>query len=181
MIDASSLPLRENIKITKEVVAYAHSRGVDVEGELGTIAGVEDEISVTDSQMAGFENSHTYVSMTGIDAFAPAIGTAHGLYHGEPTLNLELLEKLHHSLACPLVIHGGTGLGAATFRRLVTVGAAKINVSTALKHAYLNGSKEYLQNNPEKFDPLDFDAFVAARITTVVKEHLQLFREPVLG
>jgi ketose-bisphosphate aldolase len=177
MIDASRLPLEENIEITQEVVAYAHSKGVYVEGELGTIAGVEDEISVTRSQMADFENSHQYVGMTGIDAFAPAIGTAHGLYHGEPTLNLELLEKLHHSLGCPLVIHGGTGLDAATFRRLVALGAAKINVSTALKHAYLNGSKEYLQNNPDKFDPLDFDAVVASRITAVVKEHLQLFRE----
>jgi ketose-bisphosphate aldolase len=177
MIDASRLSLEENIKITKEVVAYAHQRGVYVEGELGTIAGVEDEISVARSHPAGYEDSHEYVGMTGIDAFAPAIGTAHGLYHGEPTLNFDLVEKLHHSLACPLVIHGGTGLAAATFRRLVAVGAAKINVSTALKHAYVDGCREYLQNNPQKVDPLDLDACVAARITAAVKEHLLLVRK----
>ena len=98
MIDVSHLPLQDNINITKEVVSYAHSRGVYVEGELGTIEGVEDEIVSENGCTADYGDSLIYVEKSGIDAFAPAVGTAHGAYKGKPVLQFELLERLSHAL-----------------------------------------------------------------------------------
>lgn len=175
MIDASHLPLKDNIEITKEVVEYAHAKGVYVEGELGTIEGVEDEISADTGKKASFEESMVYLKETSIDAFAPAVGTAHGMYCGDPEINFELIEKLRYLTECPVVIHGGTGLSDFTFRELVQKGAAKINVSTAIKHAYLKACKEYFEGNPEAANPLDLDAYIFENIKETVKNHISLF------
>lgn len=175
MIDASQLPFADNISKTQEVVAYAHGKGVFVEGELGTIEGVEDEISVEKGSVISYEEALIYVEKTSIDAFAPAVGTAHGLYKGNPTINFHMIEQLSHSITCPLVIHGGTGLSEDVFRELVNKGAAKINVSTAIKYAYLNGCKEYFEKNPQKIDPLGFDEYVFEKIKIVVVNHINLF------
>ncbi len=112
MIDASHLPLDGNIGETREIVEYAKGRNVSVEGELGAIGGVEDDISVSedDAHLASTKNSIRFVEETGVDIFAPAIGTAHGLYKGEPKLNFERFEEIRKAVAPPLVIHGGTGL-----------------------------------------------------------------------
>lgn len=175
MIDASQFPLEDNIRITKEVVEYAHARGVYVEGELGTIEGIEDEISENEGKIASFEDSIIYVEATNIDAFAPSIGTAHGVYHGEPKINFKLIEMLKDSIKCPVVIHGGTGLSKNTFRQLIQLGASKINVSTAIKNAYLEGCKEYFKKYPDEVDPLGFDEYYFGKIKDVAKDHIQFF------
>ncbi|MCD8141488.1 MAG: class II fructose-bisphosphate aldolase [Planctomycetaceae bacterium] len=177
MFDGSHHTLEDNIKLCREVVSYAHSRGVFVEGELGRIAGVEDDIAVDESSatQVGLEESLYFVKESGVDALAPAIGTAHGVYKGKPNINFALVEDLRKAMDTPIVIHGGTGLGNETFRRLIKAGGSKINVSTAIKHAYIDGCKEYFSANPDKIDPIDFDQFLNCKISDTTIEHMEIF------
>jgi len=177
MIDASHLPLEQNIANTREIVEYAAGKNISIEGELGAISGVEDDISVSDSDahLASVKDSITFVNQTGIDIFAPAIGTAHGLYKGEPKLSFDRFSEIKNVVAPPLVVHGGTGLAPDVFRRLVKLGAAKINISTALKIAYLDGIKTFLAENPNVSNPLLLDDFVQKKIGEMAREHILLF------
>ncbi len=177
MYDGSRLPLEENIRNCQEIVSYAHHRGVFVEGELGKIGGVEDNIVVEEGAetAATLEESIFFARESGIDAFAPAIGTAHGVYKGIPKINFDLVQQIRQSIETPIVIHGGTGLSEETFRKLIRLGGAKINVSTAIKHAYIDGCKEYMQANPDKLDPIDFDYFLNCRIKNTAMDHMNIF------
>lgn len=175
MFDGSRLPLEENIARSREVVQYAHAREIQVEGELGRIAGVEDDLAEAHGLTASYEESLTYVRESGVDLFAPAIGTAHGVYKGIPRIDFELVASLKKALDTPIVIHGGTGLSEDTFRRLIHCGGTKINVSTAIKQAYLGGGKTYLLENPGRLDPIGFDQFLHDQIEEVVLKHLDVF------
>ena len=159
------------------MVAYAHRKGVQVEGELGRIVGVEDAVKVSadDASLAGLEDSIYFVRESGIDAYAPAIGTAHGVYKGTPKINFDLTAQLKEAVDTPVVIHGGTGLSEETFRRLICSGGAKVNVSTAIKHAYLDTAREYFREFPEKIDPIDFDRHLSSAIRETAKEHMTVF------
>ena len=107
MYDGSRLSMEDNIAGCREVVAYAHRKGVQVEGELGRIVGVEDAVKVTadDASLAGLEDSLYFVRKSGIDAYAPAIGTAHGVYKGTPKINFDLTAQLKEAVDTPVVIH----------------------------------------------------------------------------
>lgn len=179
MFDGSHLPLEENIRLTKEVIAYARPRKIFVEGELGRIAGVEDDLQVDEKHASGatLEESVYYVKSTGVDAFAPAIGTAHGVYKGVPTIDYDLVKQLKAEVTTPIVIHGGTGLSEESFRTLIKNGGAKVNVSTAIKHAYIDGCKAYIEANPDKLDPIDFDQYLNCEIGDVAMYHMELFRK----
>ena len=138
MVDASSLPLEENIRRTRAVVEMAHACGVPVEGELGYVPGVEGE----DAERHPGEVIYTtataaraYVDATGVDCLAVSIGTVHGRMKGEPMLDFDRLADINRTLRLPLVIHGGTGLSDDQFRRLIENGVAKINYYTALADA----------------------------------------------
>ena len=183
MFDGSHLSLEDNVRLSREVVAYAHARNVSVEGELGKIGGVEDDIAVDESDAArvGLDESLRYIEESGVDALAPAIGTAHGVYKGKPKINFSLLRELKTATMTPIVIHGGTGLGDDVFGRLVEAGGTKINVSTAIKHAYLGGATEYFERNPGKTDPVGFDLFLDERIGEVAGRHLRVFRGEEAG
>ena len=175
MIDASDKPLKENINITLEVKRYAERQNVCVEGELGVIKGVEDYISSDTEKLANYEESIVYLNSTGIDAFAPAIGTAHGLYKTKAVLNFDLVKKLSETTECPVVIHGGTGLSEEDFQHLIKNGGTKVNISTALKHAYFDAFKEYFKLHPSDTNPLKVDEYVIAYIKQIVKTHLAIF------
>ena len=176
MFDGSKLPFEENIKLSKEITEYANKKGVYVEGELGTIAGVEEDIAAESGSEASFEDCMEYLKKSGINIFAPAVGTAHGVYKGVPKLNFELVDRLSEAVDTPLVIHGGTGLSEENFKRFVQNGASKINISTALKHAYLDGMKKYLEQNIDKYNPLDADRVVKEQIKEVAKTHINMFQ-----
>ena len=176
MIDASRYALEENIKFTAETKEYAVKCNVSVEGELGVIKGVEDNITSDIGVAATYEDSIKYLNETGIDAFAPAVGTAHGIYKGVPKINYELVRQLAETTSCPVVIHGGTGLSEDTFNKLISLGASKINVSTALKVAYLKSIKSYIEMNKKDMNPLKLDAHVQGCLTEVVKDHMLLFK-----
>lgn len=177
MYDGSRLSIEENIAGCREVVDYAHRKGVHVEGELGRIVGVEDAVKVSaeDASLAGLEDSIRFVRESGIDAFAPAIGTAHGVYKGRPKINFDLVAQLREAVPAPVVIHGGTGLSEETFRRLIRNGGAKVNVSTAIKHAYLDTCRDYFKDAPAKPDPIGFDRTLSQAIEQTAGDHMVIF------
>lgn len=178
MIDGSHHSLEENIAMSKEVVDYARANPVhgevSVEGELGAIVGVEDDIFVAqdDGALADVESSVRYVAATGVDAFAPAIGTAHGVYSGEPKIDFDRFEEIRSALSVPLVVHGGTGLSKEVFRKFIRLGASKINVSTAIKVAYLGASSQQVSQTS---DPLKFDYAVFKAVKDEVRAFLDIF------
>jgi fructose-bisphosphate aldolase class II len=134
MYDGSKLPLEENIARTREIVRVAHAVGAAVEGELGHV-GVGRTYQAFGAQGKGFTDPETvvrFVEETGVDLLAIAIGTAHGLYDGEPRLNMDLLGEIRERVEIPLVLHGGSGLSDEQFRAVVAGGISKVNVFTAL-------------------------------------------------
>ena len=175
MIDASKYSYEDNIRMTREVSDYAHLHHIYAEGELGTIEGVEEEVCAGESKLASYEECLDFVKNTGIDLFAPAIGTAHGTYHGQPDIKFQLVEQLGEKLTQPIVCHGGTGLSKDTFEKLITLGIAKVNVSTALKHAYIDGMKKYAVEHPEEYAPLKAEESIYNEVKAVVKEHIKIF------
>lgn len=169
MIDASKQSFEENIRQTKEVVDYCHAiGGISVEGELGTVGGVEDQIKVAEdeAQLANPEQSIEFVERTGVDIFAPAIGTAHGVYKTKnPKIDFERMAVIHkmlngNDIKTPLVVHGGTGLPDDYVAKLLAAGGAKFNVSTELKHTLLDAKWEYLSAHRDEYDPGKLDVFV---------------------
>jgi fructose-bisphosphate aldolase class II len=179
MIDMSARPLEENIRITAEIKKYAKNKGVGVEGELGVIKGVEEEITADEQQLAGYEDSIKFIDGTDVDAFAPAIGTAHGLYKKEVNLNYDLVRRLADSTAVPIVVHGGTGLTTEQFHALIRGGASKINVSTALKYAYIDGLREYWENHRDEYNPIKLNNAAESSVQKVVADHILRFKPPL--
>jgi tagatose 1,6-diphosphate aldolase GatY/KbaY len=170
MIDASKQSFEENIRQTKEVVDYCHSVGnISVEGELGTVGGVEDQVKVAEdeAQLANPKQSVEFVERTGLDIFAPAIGTAHGVYKTKnPKVDFERLATINKMLnsngvKTPLVVHGGTGLPEDYIQKLIEAGGAKFNVSTELKRTLIDAKYDYIAAHREEYDPGKVD--VAAR------------------
>lgn len=173
MMDFSHLPFEENIANTKELALYAHEHNVAIEGEIGIISGVEEDIVSDKSVGANYEETMEFVERSRIDAIAPSIGTAHGIYHGVPKLNFELVEQLGKEKT-PVVIHGGSGLSAETFARLIALGGRKVNISTLVKNAYLNKTKELILSE-KKYAPIPFDTEVQAEVVKEVQKHLEVF------
>ncbi len=177
MIDASKQTFEENIRQTKEVVDYCHSVGdISVEGELGTVSGVEDQIKVAEDEaaLANPVQGVEFVERTGVDIFAPAIGTAHGVYKTKnPKVDFERLGKINQMLngggvKTPLVVHGGTGLPEDYIQKLIEMGGAKFNVSTELKHTLINSTYDYITAHREEYDPGKVDVAVRDAIRKAV-------------
>ena len=134
MYDGSKLPLEQNIETTRWIVRAAHAVGAAVEAELGHV-GVGSEYQTFGAQGKGFTDPaavERFVSETGVDFLAIAIGTAHGLYEGEPHIDLDLLREIRRRVDIPLVLHGGTGLSEEQFKAAVAGGISKINIFTDL-------------------------------------------------
>ncbi len=131
MIDASSCDFEENVRRTKEVVEYAHARGVVVEAEIGHVgSGDTYSTAADDSIYTETEAAKKFVELTGVDSLAISIGTAHGHYKGTPVINFERLHEIREALDIPLVLHGGSSSGDENLRRCATEGISKINVFT---------------------------------------------------
>ncbi|WP_422479348.1 class II fructose-bisphosphate aldolase [Pleomorphochaeta sp. DL1XJH-081] len=172
MYDGSSLDFDKNIENTKRVTEYCHSIGnISVEGELGTVMGVEDQIVVNedDAALCPVDKVLEYVERSQVDLFAPAIGTAHGVYKtANPFIDLKRLKEIFTLLhkrdsIVPLVIHGGTGLQQSMVKQLIVNGGAKFNVSTELKHVLIDTTFNYLTGHPSEYNPgkLDKEVFNA--------------------
>lgn len=155
MIDGSHLPLEENIALTKKVVELAHIHGVSVEAELGRIGGQEDDLIVEDAEQAYAIPSECdqLVKETKVDCFAPALGSVHGPYKGEPNLGFDRMEEIMHLTKLPLVLHGGTGIPTKDIQRAISLGTAKINVNTENQIAQTKVVREVLNEKPDLYDP----------------------------
>lgn len=182
MIDGSHLPFEENIAVTKRVVDYAHDRGVVVEGELGRLAGVEDEVQVSaeDSSYTRPEEVYEFASKTGVDSLAIAIGTSHGAFKfkGEPKLRFDILEKVTEILpGFPIVLHGASsvvpefveminkyggdmpgaqGVPEALLRKAAESAVCKINIDSDLRLAMTGTIRKHFAEHPADFDPRQY-------------------------
>jgi fructose-bisphosphate aldolase class II len=153
MIDASHHSFEENIEITSKVVDYAHSKGVSVEAELGTVGGQEDDVIAEGVIYADPKECEELVKRTGIDCLAPALGSVHGPYKGEPNLGFAEMEEIGKITGLPLVLHGGTGIPLKDIQQSVSLGTAKINVNTENQITSAKAVREALAAKPEEYDP----------------------------
>ncbi len=156
MIDASTKPLAENIEITKKVVDYAHKHGVSVEAELGVVGGQEDDIIADGVIYADPAECKELVDKTGIDCLAPALGSVHGPYKGEPNLGFKEMEEISEQSDLPLVLHGGTGIPTKDIQKAISFGTAKINVNTENQIQGTKAVREKLAADSEVYDPRKF-------------------------
>lgn len=154
MIDASHYPLEENIRIVKEVTDYARSRPnyVSVEAELGRVGGQEDFV-VAESAYAIPEECVRLVKETGVDCLAPALGSVHGPYHGEPKLGFKEMKEIAGLVNIPLVLHGGSGIPNDQLRMAIDRGTSKININTECQMAWTKIVREVLSTNDKVYDP----------------------------
>ncbi|WP_172370794.1 class II fructose-bisphosphate aldolase [Sporosarcina jiandibaonis] len=147
MFDGSAYDLTENIRRTKEIVEIAHMAGVSVEAEIGSLAkGEFSDEEEGDGTLTDPQSAKEFVDATGIDFLAAAIGTVHGLYKGEPNIDLQLLEEIQQAVDVPLVLHGGSGTPDAIVKQTIELGICKVNVNTEVSMAAVS----YLQNCFEK-------------------------------
>lgn len=162
LFDAHELPVEENQRQTIEVVAEARRHGAAVEGEIEAIMGVEDGLgSDAPSERQTLEVQLRYLEATGVDVFAPALGNAHGTYKEAPVLDFERVSAIVEAHPVPIALHGGSGLSDAQFQEMIARGCAKVNISTALKQAYMKTSLEHLVEcrSTDKWEPVKlFDA-----------------------
>jgi len=177
MFDGSHLPLEENIRLTKKVVEAAHAVGVSVEGELGTIGGVEDDLSVDDedAMLAKPEEAIRFWKETGVDALAIAVGTAHGMYKGEPRIRYEIIQEVASQIDVPIVLHGGSGVPDEAIRRSIELGVGKINVNTENQVAMTKTIREIFARDEKVYDPRKYLGPAKEAMKEVVRSKIRLF------
>ncbi len=198
MIDASKHSFEENIKITRNVVEYAHDHGVVVEAELGRLAGVEDAVNVSekDSSYTDPDQVQEFVTRTGVDSLAIAIGTSHGAYKfkGEPKLRFDILEEVGKRLpGFPIVLHGASsvpqylteqineyggdmpgarGVPEEMLRQAATMAVCKINIDSDIRMAVTATIRKYFKENPSHFDPRQYLGPARQAVTEIVRHKL---------
>ena len=179
MFDGSTLSYEENIRQTREVVKAAHAVGVSVEAELGAVGGDEggalfgeaDSEKFTDPRLAA-----EFVRETGIDTLAVAIGNAHGKYKGEPKLDFDRLAAIREQTGVPLVLHGGSGISDADFRRAISLGIHKINFYTGMSQAALAAVEQRMANRQPLYDEFaELLLGIEEAITDTVAEQMRIF------
>lgn len=176
MIDASMLPYEENVKRTRQVMEIAAPIGVNVEAELGKVGGVEDDIVVDelDATLADPEECARFVEATGVNTLAPAIGTAHGIYKGEPNIDFDRIERIANKVSVPLVLHGGSGIPAEQVKRAVSLGMAKMNVATELRIAFSDAIKDIFAQHPDENDPRKYMIPAKAAVKEMAIQKMEL-------
>ncbi|MGI6038943.1 MAG: class II fructose-1,6-bisphosphate aldolase [Clostridiales bacterium] len=201
MIDGSHLPFEENVKLTKQVVDYAHSKGVVVEGELGRLAGVEDDVNVSeeDATYTRPDEVEEFVARTGVDSLAIAIGTSHGAYKfkpgQKPQLRFDILEEIGKRLPnFPIVLHGASsvmpeyveminsnggampdaiGIPEEMLRQAASMAVCKINIDSDLRLALTGTIRKYFNDHPEHFDPRQYLGPARTNIKELVRHKIR--------
>lgn len=173
MIDASKYTLEENISITKKVVELAREHDVTVEAEVGCVGGEEDGVA-NELAYAKVEDCITFVRETGIDFLAPALGSVHGLYKGEPKLDFERMREIKEKTNLPLVLHGGTGIPDDMIQRAISCGICKVNINTELQIAWSNAVRDALKENDSVYDPRKIIKFGEKFMKEKIREKLSL-------
>lgn len=179
LFDASDRDLETARRETAEVVKEAHAAGVTVESEIENILGVEDGVGSDEVTHAYSVDQLVEVAKeTGTDMLAPALGTAHGQYKSDPVLVPDRVTEIKGKHDIPIVLHGGTGLTDEQFHEFIDNGVSKINISTALKHAYMKSALEYLKEceRNDKWEPVKLFAVIEEAAEGVIREFAEIFR-----
>ena len=174
MIDASKYPLDENINMTKQVVMYAKGKNVTVEAEVGAVGGEEDGVA-NELAYAKVEDATKLVNETNIDFLAPALGSVHGIYKGEPKLDFERMIKIHELTKLPLVLHGGSGIPDELIKKAISCGITKININTELQLAWFKAVRIFLNENDKVYDPRKIIKGGEAAMKEMIKQKINLF------
>lgn len=176
MIDASRLPLNENIEVTRRVVNLCHPLGIDVEAELGRIGGTDDDLTVDErlATLAQPDEAAEFVRQTGVDALAAAIGSAHGRYKGRPQLDFDRLAEIREATNTPLVLHGGSGIPDEDVQRAITLGVAKVNINTENQEVFTEVVRRLTAENGEMFDPRKYLGPARQAMKEAVRAKLRL-------
>lgn len=177
MIDGSRFALDENIAYTKKVIEVAKAVGVSVEAELGKIGGTEDHITVSekDATFTDPQEALRFVNETDVDFLAIAVGTAHGVYKGEPKLDYDRIKAIREIINVPLVLHGSSGVPEESLKKAIALGICKINIDTDIRIAFANGVKDFLKNNPNEFDPRKILGPAKTQMKEIIKEKMHIF------
>jgi len=158
------------------VVKVAKAADIAVEGEIGRIGGTEDNISVDEREasLTKPEEAKKFTADTGINSLAVAIGTAHGVYKGEPKLDFKRLEEIENEINVPLVLHGASGVPEASVKKAIKIGMTKINIATDLKIPMAEAIKKYFAENPKGSDPRKYLGLGKTAVKKVLKEKIKL-------
>ncbi|HEY8449801.1 MAG TPA: class II fructose-1,6-bisphosphate aldolase [Bacillota bacterium] len=177
MYDGSHHPLEQNIAETARIVEIAHAVGVSVEGEIGRLVGIEDDVAVSELEAALTDPEHAarFARETGIDFMAVAFGTRHGFYKGEPRLDFERLRRIRELVEIPIVMHGGSGVPDHQVRRAIELGVSKINIDTELRHAFVTAARRVLERHPDEIDPRKILGPGRDAMREKVREKMRLF------
>ncbi len=175
MIDASDKPFAENLALTRQVMEMAARTGAGVEAEIGEIGGVEEDVTGSAEHYADVGQSLEFCQAVPLGVFAPAIGTAHGVYSTEPKIAWDRLEAIYRGTKTPLALHGGTGLSDEVIRRCIRLGCAKINISTHLKHVFVDSFVSWHRDHPDDYEPLKVLEAQAAAMSALVREKIVQF------
>ncbi len=176
MIDASHYSFEQNIDKVSQTVRFCHGFDASVEAELGRLGGQEDDLNVAaaDSFFTDPWAAKEFVTRTGIDSLAVAIGSAHGLYQGEPHLDFVRLEKIRQQVDIPLVLHGASGIPETMIKEAIALGVCKVNIATELKIAFADAVKAYFGAHPAANDPRKYIVPGKAAMQAVVEEKIRI-------
>ena len=176
MIDASKKPFEENISIVKDVVEYAHRYDAVVEAELGKLGGKEDDLVVDekDAMYTNPDDAAEFVDKTNVDSLAIAIGTAHGLYKGEPKLDFERLKEIRSKVSIPLVLHGASDVPDELVKEAISLGICKVNVATDLKIPFADAVKKFFNENSKESDPRKYMTPGKEAMKEIVKHKIEV-------
>lgn len=174
MIDGSHSSFEENIKISKAVVDMCKPAGIAVEAELGKVGGKEDDLDGGEGGYTDPLEAKEFVEKTNVDSLAVAIGTAHGVYKGEPKLDLDRLSQIKEVVSIPLVLHGGSGIPDSKVQESIERGICKVNYATELRIAFTNGVNKYLSENKDAIDPKKYNKAGMEEVKAFVKEKIKV-------
>ncbi|MGB1250959.1 MAG: class II fructose-bisphosphate aldolase [Candidatus Promineifilaceae bacterium] len=169
MFDGSHFALDENIQLTKQVADAAHAVGVSVEGEVGRLSGVEDDlvVSAEHAHLTDVDEAIRFVAETNVDLLAVAVGNAHGFYLQEPQLDFERIEQIYSGANVPIVLHGGTGIPVEDIRRASTLGIGKVNIASRIRRKYMQTVHQTLAPDPNTTEVRDI---MTAAKTAIIAE-----------
>jgi fructose-bisphosphate aldolase, class II len=181
MIDASKRPLNENMALTRDVVNYAHQRGVWVEAEIGAILGSEGLADLEggrtpEDMFTKPEDAQQFVQVTGADALAVSVGTIHGAFSGQEYIRFELLKEIEQAVPeTPLVLHGASGISNEHLKEAATMNVCKVNVDTEMRIAFERAVKAYFNEEHDKYDPRNIIGPARDAVQAVVEDKIDIF------
>lgn len=174
MIDGSKYSIEENIKETQKVVEYAHARNVTVEAELGLVGGEEDGVA-NKLAFTNLKDCQYFLEKVDVDSLAPALGSVHGLYKGEPNLDYETMKDINDHVDVPLVLHGGSGIDDEKIRKAIDCGISKININTELQIAWSNAVRDFLDHDKQVYDPRKIIKSGEQAMKKTIEEKVRVF------